>query len=189
MRAAGGRVIVPVLAARPAGYLAIVAAPTGATLGLWQPAARAGAQRVNEPGAWAMSTLRTQDLKRATPFYATVFGWTVEPFEIGGAPGALFRLPGYVGGRPQQPVPRDVVAVAIQDDRLDADHWSVDFWTDDVDTVVERVAERGGTVIRPPFEAANFRRAVIACPAGAVFTVSQLVAEQLVSSAPANGKR
>lgn len=184
--AAGGQVVVPPLAAHPAGLLAIVAGPTGATFGLWEPAARTGAQCVNEPGAWAMSTLRTPDLAAAAPFYAAVFGWTAEPCEIGGLPGALFRLPGYVGGRPQQPAPRDVVAVAVQDDRLDAEHWSVDFWIDDIDVVVDRVAKRGGTVIRPPFEAAIFRRAVVACPAGAVFTVSQLITERLVSSAAAD---
>jgi predicted enzyme related to lactoylglutathione lyase len=185
--AAGGRVIVPPLAALPAGSLAIVAGATGATLGLWEPAARTGAQRVNEPGAWAMSTLRTRDLALATPFYTAVFGWTVESYEIGGALGALFRLPGYAGGRPGQPVPRDVVAVAIQDDRADLEHWSVDFWSDDVDTLVQRVAEGGGTVIRPPFDAAVFRRAVIACPAGAVFTVSQPVSNQLATAGATTG--
>ena len=138
--AAGGHVIVTPLDAQPAGRLAIVGAPTGASLGLWEPGYRTGAQRVNEPGAWAMSTLRTRDVQAATPFYATVFGWNVEPYDAGGARGALLRLPGYVGGRPQQPVPRDVVAVAIEDDRLDAEHWSVDFWIDDVDAAVERVA-------------------------------------------------
>ncbi len=84
--------------------------PVGATFGLWQPGARAGAQRVMEPSAWAMSALRTRDLRRAAEFYATV---------------------------------------------------SV-----------------------PPFDMAVFRRAVIADPAGAIFTISQLVPERLgVSSA------
>ncbi len=176
--AAGGRVIVAPFDAPPAGRIAIVEAPTGATFGLWESGERAGAQRINEPGAWAMSALRTRNLGAALPFYAAVFGWVVEPFDDAGMHGALLRLPGYVGGLPQQPVPRDVVAVAMQDEQIDAEHWSVDFWIDDVDAAIERVAQRGGTVIKPPFDVAVFRRAVVADPAGAICTISQLVPER-----------
>jgi hypothetical protein len=173
--AAGGRVIVGALDVWPAGRLAIIEAPAGGTFGLWEPVERTGAQRINEPGAWAMSALRTRDLGAATAFYATVFGWNVEPFDAGGASGVLFRLPGYVGGLAQQPVPRDVVAVAIEERGIVTDHWSVDFWIDDVDAAVERVARNAGTVVIPAFEAAPFRRAVIADPAGAICTISQLM--------------
>ena len=173
-----GAIVVAPFDAQPAGRIAIVAAPTGATFGLWEPQDRAGAQRINEPGAWAMSTLRTRNIAAATPFYSSVFGWTAEPFDAGGATGALLRLPGYVGGLPQQPVPRDVVAAAIEDPHIDVEHWSVDFWIDDVDAAVERVARHGGTVVRSPFDAAPFRRAVIADPAGAVCTISQLIPDQ-----------
>ena len=42
-------------------------------------------------------------------FYGELFGWEAEPF---GPPGLRLLPPaGYVGGEPQQPVPRDVVAV------------------------------------------------------------------------------
>jgi predicted enzyme related to lactoylglutathione lyase len=139
VRGAGGRVIVAPLTAPPAGRLAIIEGATGATFGLWEADERDGAQRINEPGAWAMSMLRTRSVAAATPFYAAVFGWQAEPFETGGLSGALFRLPGYVGGLPAQPVPRDVVAVAIEDTTIDGEHWSVDFWIDDVDAAVARV--------------------------------------------------
>jgi hypothetical protein len=178
VRAAGGQLIVAPLDAQPAGRLAIVASPTGATFGLWEPGDRPGAQRINEPSAWAMSSIRTPNLEAALPFYTTVFGWNAQSFEMGGRKGALLRLPGYVGGLPQQPVPRDVVAVAMSDDSLHADNWSVDFWIDDVESAVERVAKSGGKVVVPPFEVAPFQRAVVACPAGAVFTISQLKAER-----------
>jgi len=56
--------------------------------------------------AWAMSALRTPDPDAAPAFYGAVFGWQAEPF----GPATMWRLPGYVGGEPQQPVPRDVVA-------------------------------------------------------------------------------
>ena len=176
---AGGRVIVAPLDAPPAGRLAIIEDSTGATIGLWQPGARSGAQRVNEPGAWAMSALRTRDLRGATAFYAHVFGWIAEPFDAGPEPAALFRLPGYVGGTPQQPVPRDVVAAVLEGPDIETAHWSVDFWIDDVEAAVGRVARLGGSVVVPPFDMAVFRRAVIADTAGAVFTVSQLVRDRL----------
>jgi|SRR5947209_6138803 len=176
---AGGRVIVAPLDAPPAGRLAIIEDSTGATIGLWQPGERAGAQRVNEPSAWAMSALRTRDLRRATAFYANVFGWNAEPFDAGREPAALFRLPGYVGGTPQQPVPRDVVAAVLEAADIETAHWSVDFWIDDVEATVERVPRLGGSVVVPPFDMAVFRRAVIADTAGAVFTISELVRERL----------
>jgi predicted enzyme related to lactoylglutathione lyase len=173
VRSAGGHAIVPPLDAFPAGRLAIVEAPTGATFGLWEPRERAGAQRVNEAGAWAMSSLRCREINATTPFFNAVFGWNVQPFAAGGGTAALLRLPGYLGGRAGQPVPRDVVAIVIQDERVDASHWSVDFRIDDTDAAVARVAERGGSIVVPPHDAADFRRAVIADPAGAIFTISQ----------------
>jgi predicted enzyme related to lactoylglutathione lyase len=174
VRSAGGQVIVAPLDAPPAGRLAIVEGATGATFGLWEASERDGAQRINEPGAWAMSTLRTRDVAAATPFFNAVFGWDAAPFNAGGNRGVLFRLPGYVGGLPEQPVPRDVVAAAIEDTTIDAEHWSVDFWIDDVDAAVARITQRAGTIVRAPFDAPPFRRAVIADPAGAVCTISQL---------------
>jgi uncharacterized protein len=174
-RSAGGGVIVEPLAVPPAGRLAIIEGATGATFGLWEAGERPGAQRINEPGAWAISTLRTRDLTAATPFYAAVFGWQAEPFDAGEVRGVLFRLPGYVGGLPSQPVPRDVVAAAIEDTVIDGEHWSVDFWIDDVDAAIGRVTQRAGIVVRAPFDAPPFRRAVIADPAGAICTISQLV--------------
>ena len=72
-----------------------------------------GRQLVNEASAYAMSALHTGEPERLPGFYRDVFGWETEQF----APGiGLFRLPGYVGGEPAQPVPRDVVAVMAKDD-------------------------------------------------------------------------
>ena len=187
VRERGGVVLVAPLDAHPAGRFAIVAAPTGCVFGLWEPRDRTGAQRVNEPGAWAMSALVTRNLDAALPFYRAVFGWEAEPFEMGGAQGVLFRLPGYVGGRAEQPVPRDVVAAAIEDTRAAQEYWSVDFWIDDVDAAVNTVAQNGGSVLQPQFDAGLFRRAVVADSAGAAFSISQLVLERLGAQNGARG--
>jgi predicted enzyme related to lactoylglutathione lyase len=51
---------------------------------------------------------------------------------------------------------------------------SVDFWIADADTAAAAAPGLGGTVIAEPFEEAMFRRAVLAAPDGATFSVSQL---------------
>lgn len=166
---AGASVIAGPLDAPPAGRLAVIADPAGAPLGLWQPGSRRGAERVNEPGAWAMSVLRTPEPARAASFYADAFGWQVEPLgEM-----ALFRLPGYVGGEPHQPVPRDVVAAMIPGDG--APRWEVNFWVSDADRAAESAREGGGDVRVAPYDVPGFRQAVLSDPAGAEFSISQLL--------------
>jgi hypothetical protein len=99
-----------------------------------------------------------------------VFGWRPEVFGAGGIHMTLWRLPGYVGGEPEQPVPRDVVAVMVPTaaaDREAPPHWSVDFWVTAVDAVADRAARLGGKVVVPPHDTPGFRRAVISDPQGA----------------------
>ncbi|MGZ4179383.1 MAG: VOC family protein [Solirubrobacteraceae bacterium] len=116
-----------------------------------------------------MSMLNTRDAGAAKAFYRDVFGWEAEPF----APGVeLFRLPGYVGGEPEQPVPRDVVAVLAVSDGEPV--WSVDFWTADAESAAARATELGGSVVVAPREIPGFVNTVIADPAGAVLSLSQL---------------
>jgi predicted enzyme related to lactoylglutathione lyase len=167
VRAAGGTVIAGPVAVPPAGELALIADPQGAVLGLWKAGSRRGAQLINQAGAWAMSALHTPDPAGAEEFYGRVFGWTRETMDGFG----LCRLPGYVGGEPQQPVPRDVVAVMLAADGTP--HWSVDFWVSDTDATAARATELGGRV-HGPFDVPGFRQAVVADPEGAAFTISQL---------------
>ena len=82
----------------------------GAALGVLEPGAHRGAQVVNDLGAWAMSVLNTRDVEGSKRFYGTVFGWDTLTFDAGGRELTMWRLPGYVGGVPEQPVPPDVVA-------------------------------------------------------------------------------
>jgi predicted enzyme related to lactoylglutathione lyase len=156
----------------------MLADPAGAVFGVWEPELRRGAQLVNEPSAWAMSLLHCSDPGPAASFYADLFGWTSEPFEMGGAEGALWRLPGYVGGEPQQPVPRDVVAVMVPvaagAPGPAQSHWGVDFWIDDADAAAAKAPGLGGSVIVPPRDTPGFRNAVLEDPHGAVFSVSTL---------------
>jgi uncharacterized protein len=172
---AGGKVLAEPFDAPPAGRVAIVADPAGASLGVWEPRERRGAQLVNEPGAWSMSALNTPDPEAAAEFYGAVFGWQADAFQMGDFEGTMLRLPGYLGGEPQQPVPRDVVATILAG-QAPKTHWSVDFWIADVDAAAATAADQGGGVVVPPYEFPGFRQAVLADPNGATFSVSQLMA-------------
>ncbi len=161
---AAGSVMVEPFDALPAGRVAVLEDPSGAAIGVWEPRERLGCELVNEPSAYAMSVLHTPS---PSDFYATVFGWEVESF----APGmSLFRLPGYVGGEPAQPVPRDVVAVMAEDDG--PARWSVGFWVTDADALATRAPELGGSVVVAPFDGIPSRQAVLADPFGAAFSVT-----------------
>ncbi len=85
--------------------------PAGAEIHITQPLEDRKASRVNELGAWSISSLAVGDPSSVAPFYESLFGWQTEK---SGAT-TLFRLPGYAGGEPDQLVPRDVVAVMQAD--------------------------------------------------------------------------
>jgi uncharacterized protein len=178
---AGGSVILEPFESLDGGCVAALADPAGAVFRIWQPGAHRGARLVNEPGAWAMSVLNTRDVEGSRRFYGAVLGWCTEALDAGGSEATMWRLPGYVGGEPEQPVPRDVVAVmapiAGEGSQGDvAPHWSVNFWVHDADALAAKAAELGGNVVVPPSDRPGFRDAVVADPQGAVLSVSQLIA-------------
>jgi uncharacterized protein len=179
VEAVGGRVLVEPFDASPAGRIAAVADPAGASFAIWEPDARRGAELVNEPSAWSMSALNTADPDQAAKFYGAVFGWETEPFSLGEFEATMFRLPGYVGGNPGQPVPRDVVAAMMPLAGGNGDgpqaHWSVDFWVGDVDATARTAADLGGSVGVPPYDLPGFRQAVLTDPEGAAFSTTQLM--------------
>jgi uncharacterized protein len=115
-----------------------------------------------------MSALSTPDPEGAKRFYADVFGWTTSDF----GPATMFHLPGFFGGEPTQPVPRDVVAAMMPGDEA---VWSVNFWVDDADAAAERAERLGGKVLVPPVDDVVGRNTVIADPAGAVISLSKVV--------------
>ena len=104
-----------------------------------------------------------------------------DTFDMGEGEITLWRVPGYVGGEPEQPVSREVVGVMapMSGEWFPADatpHWSVNFWVDDTDAIADRAVQLGGEAVVPPYDAPGFREAVLADPQGAVFSVSKLTA-------------
>jgi uncharacterized protein len=176
---AGGSVLKDLFESLDGGRIAIVADPAGAALGIWQPGAHKGAQLVNEPGAYAMSALVTDHAEGSKRFYTHVFGWDTETFGLGGDEMVMWTLPGYVGGEPQQPVTREVVAtmapgISSSEAELPS-RWNVDFWVKDADGAAAKAAELGGRVLTGPYEipSAGMKQAVIADPQGATFSLTQ----------------
>jgi predicted enzyme related to lactoylglutathione lyase len=170
--AAGGAVIGQPFDSPGDGRMAVLSDPSGSVFGVWQPRSHRGAEVVNEPGAWAMSVLMSPDPEGANAFYGRVFGWETMTF----GPATLYRQPGYIGGEPQQPVPRDVVAAMAPVNGSGAPpHWAVDFWVHDAEEAAEKADALGGSVVVPIHEDGPFRRAVIADPQGATMSLSQLL--------------
>lgn len=171
--AAGATVVVGPTAHGDVGRVAVLADPTGVGFGLWQAGTRCGAQRVNEPGAWTMSSLHAPDEASARAFYGTVLGWSADAAP--GAPIAFWRLAGYVGGVDGQPMPRDVVAVLAPIGPGDPTppHWSVAIRVAEVDAAAQRAVELGGTVLLPPTDTPGFRSAVVADPQGGVVALTE----------------
>jgi hypothetical protein len=178
VKEAGGGVLKEPFDALDGGWIAIVADPAGAAIGIWQPGAHKGARVINEPGAWAMSMLVTPDPKNAKRFYGELFGWTTRSFGLGDEEITMFAVPGYVGGEPQQPVPRDVVATLAPPGAAPdgtPPHWSVDFWVRDADEVARVTAEMGGQVLAEPYDVPDIgmRQAALVDPQGAAFTITR----------------
>ena len=72
----------------------------------------------------------------------------------------MFHVPGFFGGEPTQPVPRDVVAAMMPGEpRLE-----LDFWVRDADAAAAHAAELGGSVLMPPSDTGVGRTAVLADP-------------------------
>ena len=160
----------------PSGRMTVIADPSGAVFSACEPGRGGSAQAVNEPGAWAMSQLITPDPEGAKAFYGALFGWTTETF----GPATMFRLAGYVGGEPEQPVSREVVAVMVEGEPA---RWAVDFWVHDVDEAAAKAHELEGRALVAPYDMPLGRQAVLADPAGAAFSVTRITARAAAAGA------
>jgi len=158
---AGGQVLVAPMDIPEAGRMAIVADPTGAVIGIWQPNQHRGAQLVNEPSAWVWAQLFTTDLHAAEAFYTKVFGWGVKSGE-GGGPSELTVGENTVASMMLKPaeMPADVPP-----------HWHVYFGVSDIDVALARIAELGGTAVFGPVPMDFGPLATAVDPAGASFSI------------------
>ncbi len=131
-----------------------------------------------EPGTFCWVDLMTTDPAGAKAFYGELFGWETDTFDMGFGEITMWRVPGYEGGEPEQPVSREVVATMapLTSDVPDGTppHWSIDFWVHDVDATAASAIKLGGKVVASPFDTPVGRTGVIADPQSAAFSVSKV---------------
>jgi uncharacterized protein len=181
VRTHGGRLLSPVEDAGPGGRTATCADPAGAVFRLWQARARAGAQAVNQVGAWSFSDLHARNLDDDLRLYADVFGWVHDPERGAG----MVRLPGYGDHLAATVDPdiferqafapegfADVVAGAAREPG--PARWTVRFVVADRDASAADVERLGGR-IESSSDAQYTREAVALDPEGAAFGISQVV--------------
>src|SRR5436190_18851581 len=158
-RAAGATVHVEPMDVMDVGRMAIVADPTGAALGLWQPGRHAGAEIVNEPVSLAWNELNTRDTDAAKPFYAAIFGWDADTAQIGDMEYTTWQLDG-----------KPVGGMAAMSDQVPAQvpaHWLAYFAVTDTDATVENAKAAGGNVMAGQMDVPAGRVAVLTAPRGA----------------------
>ena len=142
--------------------MAVLADPSGAVIGAWQPGAHRGFGVINEPNAPAWFELHTRDHRAAVDFYTTVFGWDAHT----AADTDDFRYTTLGEG--------DEALAGVMDARNFLpegvpSHWTVYFAVDDADATLERIVALGGAVVMPAEDTPYGRLAVAADPTGAQF--------------------
>jgi predicted enzyme related to lactoylglutathione lyase len=162
-RQVGGVVHVEPMSVLDYGRMAVLADPTGAVFGIWQPGRNVGAGVVGEPGAMSWNELSTRDPEAAKSFYGDVFGWSFDEKEYERGAYTIISLDEEGIGGVTDRVPAEAPA-----------HWLVYFAVEDADATIEAARQRGGEVSVGPFDIAEVGRiAVIKDPWGAVFAVIQ----------------
>lgn len=154
---AGGSVVLPPGDVGTSGRLAVVADPSGATVGLWQAVDHIGAGWVNEAGGMVWEDLRSADPVASKTFYEKVFGWRWEElFEGYGTvsnPGEGWPLGGLGPTWGQPP------------------GWIVYFAVPDCDAAVTAAVGAGGAVVREAEDSPYGRMATVSDLDGVLFCV------------------
>lgn len=170
---AGGSVVMPAMDVMTQGRMALVADPSGAVIGLWQPRDHQGADAFNTPGTWVWSELQSRDVGAALPFYEEMFGWRWEKMPPdSGSDYVVAHLD--AKGEAAEGVDTSVAgAMAMPPGVPDEapSGWNVYFGVTDCDEAAARIAELGGSVVAGPMDAGGMRFAVVTDPFGAYFHI------------------
>jgi len=162
----GGQTIAEPMDVVGLGTMAVFSDPTGAVFGVWQPGTFAGAELVNEPGAFAWNELGTRDVAAAKAFYGTVFDWGFEDHDMG-------QMGTYTEWKQGDTSIGGMMDVSGRlPDEIPA-HWLVYFAVENADAAVETVKSSGGGVSFGPIDIPAGRFAIVTDPHGAAFAVIQ----------------
>jgi predicted enzyme related to lactoylglutathione lyase len=160
----GATIIAPAMAVADLGTQAVLADPTGAALGAWQPGQFPGFTVLDEPGAPSWFELFTRDHARAVDFYRSVFRWeTVNVGDTDEFRYTVMRNPTGEGELAGIMDARGFLPEGVPS------HWSVYWEVDDADATVAKVTRLGGAVVTAPEATPYGTLAVVTDPAGAQF--------------------
>jgi hypothetical protein len=162
--AAGGAVVMPGMDVMTQGRMAMIADPSGAVVGLWEPRDHNGAELFNVPGSLTWNELQSRDWESAKTFYNEVFGWRWEP--MAGADYVVGHLDAKTGDDTSNcgamPVPPGVP------DQMPSS-WMVYFAVADCDASLALAQELGGQLFMPAMDMGPGRYGGISDPTGGMF--------------------
>ncbi|MCM6777636.1 VOC family protein [Nocardia sp. CDC159] len=168
----GGRVVLPPMPVGELGSMAVLADPSGAGVGVWQPGVHTGfgAFGMVSGGQWrdhvgypSWFELHTPEYERALSFYREAFGWQ-DPFVISDAP--EFR---YTTIHSESPMLGGVMDAGGFLPAGSPGGWQIYFGVEDVDAAVKTVVALGGSVDEEPVDTPYGRMAAVVDPGGVRF--------------------
>jgi predicted enzyme related to lactoylglutathione lyase len=174
VREAGGQVMFGPDDVMDLGKLGVFSDPEGAVCGIWEPGTFAGAEIVNEPGAFAWNELNTRDPEGAKSFYGEVFGWEYVEHEIARDAGGGTYIEFTVGGNSAG----GIIDMRGRVPDQVPPNWLVYFAVEDADEAVEQIKAGGGSVAMGPVDIPAGRFAVAMDPHGAAFAVIKSAGER-----------
>lgn len=171
-----GTVFVPPMAVGDMGRMAIVGAPSGAALGLWEPGTFDGFDTEPRPGTPAWFESLTKDFDADAAFYAAVLGWENAPMaDEAGSEGD--ETPDNFGRYATNWAGEQATAGLCEANAwLPADvpsFWRVYFGVEDTDAAVAKIEELGGRLIDGPIDSPFGRVATVADSLGGSFQIIQ----------------
>jgi hypothetical protein len=164
----GGRVTVPPTPIPGTGAFAFIEDPTGASLGLWQPAEFGGADEFNDPGFLCWNELATRDVPAAVAFYDALFPeWILDRLDEGPSQYTMVKVEG-----------RDNAGIfdmsATMPDTV-APHWSVVISVESMTAAIARVRRAGGKVVGDLHHTGFGPIADVVDPFGAPFRIIDMI--------------
>ena len=148
------------------GRMAVMADPTGAMFGIWEPRGSIGAERVNDPGTLTWNDLATNDVDAASEFYSGLFGWSVEKIDTGDAP-PYWSISHEGGASDRNGGMRELTA----GEEGIPPNWAAYFAVESVDETLAKAQDLGGSTLFGPLEVPTGKFAAAADPQGAAFSV------------------
>lgn len=162
--AEGGKVIIDAMPVGEFGIMAVVEDSANAVIGLWQPGQHKGFGVYGESGTPSWFQLNTRGYDSAVGFYRNVFGW--DTHVLSDTP--EFRYTSL--GEGDDALAGIMDATSLLPEGVPA-HWTVYFGVDDTDAALAKIAELGGTVVRPAEDTPYGRLAAATDPTGAQFSL------------------